>query len=210
MDMIHSIIGASNQSGVSIYTVDANALDREAGQGLMAAVAIGNVKSNNAINPAPTGVNAPHGAYGPGMVSQISDQLSRLENEGPGAAKDPLAALAISTGGGCMGAADSLKKPLGMLIEDMTNYYEASYVPIITNFDGQFRAVVVKPVRKDLRIRSTAGYFALPPGAGAGIRPFEAPLLKILTEPQLPVELGLLPKYFKWRFAGRKCEHRCC
>jgi hypothetical protein len=37
-------------------------------------------------------------------------------------------------------------------------------------------------------VRAKAGYFALPSGGGIGIRPFETPLMKILSEPQLPTE----------------------
>src|SRR5271165_2009644 len=104
-DMIRSIVGAANRASVSIYTIDANAIDSDARQGLMATVAIGNVMSNNAQNPAPTGINAPHGPYGPGMASQISDQLTRVENEGLSGYKDPLEELATSTGGAYIGAA---------------------------------------------------------------------------------------------------------
>jgi hypothetical protein len=105
--------------------------------------------------------------------------------------------LSAGTGGESMSAADSLKKPLRNLIEDMTTYYEASYVPSIENYDGQFRAVVVKPVRAGLKIQSTAGYFALPPGSSSGVRPFEAPLLKILGEQQLPSDLKFRSRVFR-------------
>ena len=79
-----------------------------------------------------------------------------------------------------------LKKPLQQLIEDMTTYYEASYVPPIQEYDGKFRPVAVQSVRKGLRIHSRAGYFACTLRMrGAGIKPFEAPLLKVLSESQL-------------------------
>ena len=97
--------------------------------------------------------------------------------------------LAENTGGAYITASDHLKKPLQQLIADMTTYYEASYVPPIQEFDGKFRPVAVSPVRKGLKIHSRAGYFAIPPGTGSGIRPFEAPLLKLLSEPQLPDDL---------------------
>jgi VWFA-related protein len=96
-DMVRSIVGAANQSGVIIYAVDTSALDNRDGQGLMATVAMGNVMSKNALNPAPTGPNAPNGAYGPGEVTQASDQFSRVANEGLSGYSNPLAQMAIAS-----------------------------------------------------------------------------------------------------------------
>ena len=46
-DMLLTIAGAANRSGVSIYTVDTNAVDEQAGQGLLATVAIGGVMATS-------------------------------------------------------------------------------------------------------------------------------------------------------------------
>ncbi|MGH9529953.1 MAG: hypothetical protein ACRD2S_08565, partial [Terriglobales bacterium] len=196
-DMLRSIIGTANRGDVTIYAIDTNAIDPGAGQGLMATVAIGNVMSNNAMHPPPTGPDAPHGPYGAGLATQISDQLVRVENEGLAGYRDPLLELAAATGGAYIGAADSLKKPLQLLIKDMTTYYEASYVPSIQSYDGRFRAVIVRPARKGFKIQSRAGYFALPPDSDSGMRPFEVPLLKILSEPRLPSDLNFRSGVFR-------------
>ncbi len=191
-DVLLSVAGAANRSGVSIYTVDANAVDEEAGQGLLSAQAIGSVMTNNRLNPSPSNSTTPvRGAAGPppGSVTAGNDTLTRLETEGLSGYKSPMSQLAENTGGAYITASDRLKKPLQQLIEDMTTYYEASYVPPIQEYDGKFRPVAVQSVRKGLRIHSRAGYFAVPPDAGAGIRPFEAPLLKVLSESQLPADL---------------------
>jgi hypothetical protein len=100
-----------------------------------------------------------------------------------------MAQLAENTGGTYITASDRLKKPIQQLIGDMTTYYEASYVPPVQEYDGKFRPVAVTPLRKGLKIHSRAGYFAVPPDTGSGIRPFEAPLLKVLSESQLPTDL---------------------
>ena len=194
-DMVRSIVGAANRVGVSFYTVDVNALDQRASEGLVATIAMGNVMSTARMSPAPaeTGVDTTPGVHAPpGMATQVSDQMSRVENEGLAGYKDPLAELAGGTGGAYIGGADSLRKPLRRLLEDMTTYYQASYVPSIENYDGRFRPVAVKCVRKGLVVRSRAGYFALPPDNGSGIRAFEAPLLKMFSEPQLPADLKFL------------------
>ena len=59
-DMLLTIAGAANRSGVSIYTVDTNAVDEQAGQGLLATVAIGGQMATARMNPtsATTGTGA--------------------------------------------------------------------------------------------------------------------------------------------------------
>jgi len=189
-DMLRSIIGAASQGGVSIYAIDTNGIDSQAGQALVATMAMGNAMSAHTYNAAPLSGPPPLGAnaIAPGMQTQVSDQYSRFESGTLAEFKDPMAQLAVSTGGAYIGATDSLKKPLQRMIEDMTTNYEASFVPSIQDYDGRFRPVTVKPIRKGLKLRSRAGYFALPPDRDSGIRPFEAPLFKILTQQQLPTD----------------------
>jgi VWFA-related protein len=193
-DMLLTVAGAANRSGVSIYTVDANAVDEQAGQGLLATQAIGGVMATNRMNPTATTSGSGSGMVGlpappPGSIAAGADSLTRLETEGLSGYKSPLAQLAENTGGAYITASDRLKKPLQQLIEDMTTYYEASYIPPTQEYDGKFRPVAVQPLRKGLKIHSRSGYFAVPPDAGSGIRPFEAPLLKLLGESQLPIDL---------------------
>jgi VWFA-related protein len=191
-DMLRTIIGAANRSGLSIYSVDVNALDPSSREGLIATVAIGGARIG-----APAPLSGPAAQtpepYGPGMITEIGEQYNRFENDGLAGASEPLGEMAISTGGAYILSTDNLKKPLQQLIGDMTTYYEASYVPPISEYDGKFRAVAVKPVRSGLRIHSRAGYFALPPGPGSGMRPFEAPLMKLLSESQLPTDIKFRP-----------------
>src|SRR5205085_6868572 len=52
-DVLLSIIGSANRAGVSIYTVDANAVNAQAGQGLVATLALGSMASAQA-QAAPT------------------------------------------------------------------------------------------------------------------------------------------------------------
>ncbi|HEY4764944.1 MAG TPA: VWA domain-containing protein [Candidatus Sulfotelmatobacter sp.] len=194
-DMLRSVIGAANRSGVSIYAIDTNAIDDEAGEGLIASAAIATAApSISRAASSPTSSGSGPGMQSlpqlpPGMQAQISDTLSQIEFEGLSGYRNPLAELAGSTGGAYIVPTDNLKKPLQQLFEDMTTYYEASYVPPIKEYDGKFRPVAVKPVRGGLKIRSRAGYFALPPGPGSGMKPFEAPLMKLLSESQLPSDL---------------------
>jgi VWFA-related protein len=192
-DMLLTIAGAANRSGVSIYTVDANPVNEQAGEGLIATATIAtkaptiNANANASIPSGVSGLSQPR--LPQGMIDQIGNTLMQTEFEGLSGYNNPLAKLAQSTGGAYITASDRLKKPLQQLIEDVTTYYEASYVPPIQEYDGKFRPVAVQSVRKGLTIHSRAGYFAVPPDAGSGIRPFEAPLLKLLSESPLHMDL---------------------
>jgi VWFA-related protein len=103
--------------------------------------------------------------------------------------KSPMAGLAKATGGAYIDALANIRKALEQMAQDLTTYYQASYVPPFKEYDGKFRTIAVKPLRASLDIQTRTGYFALAPGAEAGIRPFEAPLLKALAAPELPSEI---------------------
>ena len=75
------------------------------------------------------------------------------------------------------------------MLQDMTTFYQASYIPPIQDYDGSFRTIAVKPVNARLDIKTKTGYFALAPGAEAGIRPFEVPLLKLFNQSNLPQDV---------------------
>jgi VWFA-related protein len=194
-DMLPSIIGAANRAGVSIYPVDANAVDEQAGEGLVASAAIATVApgiraaANSATSSGSGTGTQPLPQLPPAMIQQIGDTLTKVEFDALSGYKNPLAELAGKTGGAYIAASSSLKRPLQQMIEDMTTYYEASYVPPIQEYDGKFRPVAVLPVRKGLKIQSRAGYFAVPSGSSSALRPFEMPLMKILSQAQLPTDL---------------------
>jgi hypothetical protein len=101
-----------------------------------------------------------------------------------------------------------VKGPLQQMVEDLSTYYEASYVPPQQEYDGKFRTIDVKPLRVGLKVQAKTGYFSLPPGSATGIRPFEASLLKRLAE--TATALGLQVQRIHpalWQHAGR--QHEC-
>jgi len=187
-DMLRSIAGAADRAEVSVYVINKTAVDTRLMEGLMQSQAMGAVAAYNHFNPQPTGPAAQTPtAFTGGMIPQSNDQISRIEGEGLAGNQDPLAALASSTGGAYLFSGDSLKKPFRRAVADLTTYYEASYVPPARTYDGKFHHVTVKILRRGVKVQSRAGYFAVPPATG--IRPFEAPLLKLLSEPQMPSDL---------------------
>ena len=98
--------------------------------------------------------------------------------------------LAVETGGSYI-SYDQLRKSLAQILQDMTTYYVATYVPPIKEYDGKFRPIAIKPLRAKLRIRTQSGYLALPPQSGgdAAPQPFELPLLRILGQEKLPEDI---------------------
>ncbi len=209
--MLKTVEAAASRSGVTIYTVDMDALD--VGTQYQMETALGN--SVGAYNPTghptgcgPTGctgyvameqegpmpiAGAPS-AQGPVWTSAqdvaVASDFHRQSNDYyMFAAKSPMADLAVKTGGIYIDAQVNVKKPLDQMREDMTTYYAASYAPPIKNYDGSFHSIVVTPLRKDVHIKAKSGYYAVAPGADGSIRPFEVPLLKSLTDPKLPSDV---------------------
>ncbi|MGO9085164.1 MAG: VWA domain-containing protein [Terriglobales bacterium] len=200
-DALRTIAGAANRAEVSIYVINQAALDTKVMDGLVASAAIGGMASASRMasmsqapqSPLAAGMAAQTPvAYGPGMAAQINDQITRIEGEGLAGSKDPLGGMAASTGGAYLFSEDNLKKPFRRAVADLTTYYEASYVPPAIDYNGKFRQVSVKVLRPGLKAQSRAGYFAVPPATG--VRPFEAPILKFFSEPQLPADVNFRAK----------------
>ncbi len=195
-DRLGDIIGAANRSGVSIYAINANAQTMEADQGLMAMSAMGGARAAAAQSGGPAAYDptsrqpVSQGSSGPGLTPMVGNQMERFESVDPNSNKSALAILADSTAGAYVPAGGDIKKPVRRMIEDMTTFYEASYASPVDNYNGQFRLVAVKALRPGVRISSRSGYFALPPESDQAIRPFEAPLLKILDATQLPSDVA--------------------
>lgn len=181
---LQSIVGAANRAGVSIYVIDLNGLDNRTHE-----EAVQNVSM---IGMTPGAVVTATGMTPLLSANEIFTENSRTvrNSEDREEGKSPVQIMAEGTGGSFIESEDSLRKPLERMLQDLTTYYQASYVPSIQDYDGKYHSVAVKPLRAGLTIRSSAGYFALPPNAGIDARPFELPLLKILAEPQLPSDLA--------------------
>jgi VWFA-related protein len=209
-DTVKSVVGQANRDGVTICTVNTSAMNEQAGNRISAGTAIGTQnpggmtqfanKYAEANATAPQRVTAGPG-NGPvaqtlaganlpaGMIDDIATNMANLEFDSLDEARSPLGSLSTGTGGVFFQAGASIKTPLRLLHDDLTAYYEAAYVPGIKDYNGAFRPIAVKPLRKNLVVQSRAGYFAVPPDNGSGIRPFEVPLLSILASPTLPTDL---------------------
>ena len=207
-EMVKTITGAAGKAGVSIYIIDLDAMNSQGRYQMVNALA----NSGKAFNPAPI-ATSPYTTVIPNQqegiagvqgtpstqgavwgekqdVAQMADfQRNGFDFKALAAPKNPLADMAKDTGGLYIDAQDTVKGPLQQMLQDMTTFYEASYIPPIQDYDGSFRTIAVKPVNARLDIKTKSGYFALAPGAEAGIRPFEVPLLKLFNQSNLPQDV---------------------
>jgi VWFA-related protein len=208
-EMLKTIEGAATKAGVTIYTVDLDAMNVAGKRSVENAMLNGQQPFNPAPiatspytstipmqqeSATPLGVATPTNpmpTWGPAQdIAQMTD-FARGNNEDPNRyleIKSPMSDLSKDTGGTYIDAQLSVRGPLQQMVQDLSTYYEASYIPPAQEYDGKFRTIVVKPLRAGLKIQAKTGYFAVPPGAAAGIRAFETPLLKALSQPQLPAD----------------------
>ena len=180
---LQSIIGEANRTGISIYVVDLKGLDRNTYNKLhhqyMDVLGAGTGTKTEVWREVTGAIGDEFVGSAP-MAASPEDLINDR----------PLKELAESTAGIFVGADDSLRKSLERMIQEMSIYYEAKYIPPTQDYDGKFRPVVVKPLRTGLTVRTSSGYFALPPNSGSDIRPFEVPLLKILNAQELSANIA--------------------
>jgi VWFA-related protein len=188
-EVMQALIGAANRSGVSIYGVDLSALDT-ASDAMAASIVMARAGGAGQSGIASSSATGPIGPSLPGgEITMASEQGGRIENGTAEIRTSPLADLCTHTAGAYIAAGDNTGASLRRMIADLSSYYEAFYVPPISQYDGSFRKVSITVNRRGLKIQAPAGYFALPNSAAEGMRPFEAPLLKILDSP-LPDDLA--------------------
>ncbi|MGA2850472.1 MAG: VWA domain-containing protein [Terracidiphilus sp.] len=210
-----TIASAAADAGVTIYTVDMEAINQSGlgdnANAMMNAAAPANIPAQASATPKellpqgpPPGAGSAAGVQNAGFGSggyvwtqqddiRVMTDFSRNGMEDltdPFAdSKSPMADFSKATGGAYIDGQNSTTKPLAQMAEDMGTYYEATYVPPFKEYDGKFRSISVKPVRAGLNIQTKTGYFALARGANADIQPFEGPLQKALGDASLPKEL---------------------
>lgn len=199
-DMVKSISGAASRAGVTFYTVDMDALDVGTRHQIENAMLNGGAPFDPVPRPVagsgglqtatPVQQQLP-GGFNSNQLGSSADFMMRFEDPNPFApSKSPMAGLAKDTGGVYIDAQEGVNRQVDQLRENMTTYYLATYKPPIQDYDGSFHAIVAKPVRAGLTIKTKTGYFALAPGAEAGIRPFEVPLLKLFNQSDLPHDVN--------------------
>ncbi len=184
-EAIQSIIGSANQAGESIYVVELNPSNRTTSQMNQTSAEVLGFALGGPTSGAVDGLTSTQGKINAmGMEGYMQFVQSDINN-------DDMKSLAVETGGTYI-PFDHLQKSLVLIVQDMTTYYVATYVPPIKEYDGKFRPIAIRALRAKLKIRSPSGYLALPPqiGGDAAPQPYELPLLNILGQQKLPSDVG--------------------
>ncbi|MGC2621446.1 MAG: VWA domain-containing protein [Acidobacteriaceae bacterium] len=194
-DTINSVVAQANKAGVVLCAIDTDPMNQQVGDKMMGAMAMAGASGPGAAMSSAAALGSTgygRGQSGPpiGQVMDAAQNMSSFEFDSMDEVKSPLTKMASGTGGIYIRAGGSTKKPLQQLHEDLSTYYEAEYVPSIKNYNGAFRPIAIHPLRKGLVVETRAGYFALPPDNGSGIRSYEVPLLTILAQPTLPTDVA--------------------
>jgi tetratricopeptide (TPR) repeat protein len=168
--LVRTAVGQANRANVSIYGVDVRGLDttRElaaVGATLRQAAAASYLQNTRT-----------DGAITRDEVNTFDTAEDALRQSETGALRD----LSESTGGLLIANTNDLGKRLEQVASDLRLYYEVSYAPARSEYDGKFRKIEVKVARKGVAVQARSGYFALPPG-GSTLFPYEVPLLGALT-----------------------------
>jgi hypothetical protein len=165
------VVSASNRANLSVYSVDARGLlttsDNEATRRDL-------LKSMNTVRRQVLSRGGRAVTREDVLAGEVAENAITLNVQGM------LGALSESTGGRLIANSNDVRTGLDQALADLAGYYEVTYDPQLTAFDGAFRRVSVKVKRPGVTVQSREGYFALPPGEGSVDFPWELPLLKAL------------------------------
>jgi VWFA-related protein len=197
-----NLIGSANRSNVSLYIVDAHGLGASnpntAGTDALRSAAQTDREQAAKLGSEPVSLGEAHL-----MDTVVQSTRSNYQMT--------LAHLANSTGGFFIANTNDLRGPLRRLSEDIQDYYEISYLPGMTNYDGSFHKIGIKIPSGDLHVQSRSGYNALPlsmSSGGTALVPYEVPLLAALNSSELPkaFEYGATGLYFRGLRNQSECE----
>jgi VWFA-related protein len=178
-----SMISSADRANVTFYTIDARGLtltndQMNSNRQLQTAVA-----TTQDVTTRPAGEGS--GGYGAAELG-MDKALASMYGNGQVMLDD----LAGKTGGFLIANSNDLRKPMRRITEEFNTYYEITYRPPDSGYDGRFRSISVKVNRPDVIVQSREGYFALPPMEGQAVFPFEVPLLRALGRKPLPHDLN--------------------
>jgi VWFA-related protein len=171
-EVFETVKSEANRNNVTVYAVDARGLGSARDS---------DAKRQQLLDAARTSQQQ-LAKKGAGAVTVDEVMIAENAEESLRAnVQDTLGELAQSTGGFLIANTNDFKSSMSRVATDIGSYYEAAYVPASQEFDGKFRKISVKVTRPGVTVQSRSGYFALPPGEGSAMLPFEMPLLTALT-----------------------------
>lgn len=179
-EQFHHMVKEANRGNVSFYTVDPKGLVTYSQTGS------GEGQLSNALG-------AVRGSQMNGGAGEVSTSQAQAENNAIAAVRsDPelwLRALANETGGRAIINSNNLNKPMQMVMNEVGTYYEASYNPHITAYNGKFQKISVKVDRPGINVITRTGYYALPTIHGKTLEGFELPMLNAMNAATPPKDI---------------------
>ena len=171
-EVFETAISEANRANVTVYSIDARGLSSARDS---------DATRDQMLQAARTS-QAQMAKRGAGAVSVDEVMIAENAEESLRAnLQESLNEFAQSTGGFLIANTNDFKPAMARIATDIGSYYEAAYAPVVQDFDGKFRKIDVKVTRPGVTVQSRSGYFALPPGEGSALLPFEMPLLTALT-----------------------------
>ena len=156
--LYRSVVSESNRANLSVYSVDARGLlttsDNEAARRDLR-------KSMETVRRQVQSRGGRAVTREDVLAGEVAEDAITQNVQGM------LGALSESTGGRLIANSNDVRAGLDRALGDMAGYYEVTYDPQLTAFDGAFRRVSVKVRRPGVSVQSREGYFALPPGEGS-------------------------------------------
>jgi len=197
-EVFRTTIGEANRANVTFYSIDARGLG--AGRDSEAA-------RDQLLQAARTSAQQ-QARRGAGAVTVDEVMIAEnAESSLRGNVQATLGELAQETGGFLVSDTNEFRKPMQRIASDIGSYYEAAYVPVNPEFDGKFRRISVAVSRPGVTVQARSGYFALPPGEGSALLPFELSLLTALTLPEPPRAFPYQAAALRFQPAGAAREH---
>ena len=197
--VFRSVISEANRANVSVYTIDARGLSTE--QEMAGA--------RDALIEAQRVSQQTMESLGAGAVSKDEVKLSETaESSLRASVEGVLRDLAESTGGFAISNTNNFKPGAERIAADIAGYYQLSYTPPPSPFDGRFRRIEVKVARKDVVVQARSGYFALPPGESQAVFPYEVPLLGALSIQDPPKDFEMRAAALRFGAASAGLDHK--
>ena len=175
--LYRSVVSEANRANLSIYSVDARGLLTTSGN---EAARRDLLKSMETVRRQVQSRGGRAVTREDVLAGEVAENAITLNVQGM------LGALSESTGGQLIANSNDVRVGLDRALADLSGYYEVTYDPQLTAYDGSFRRVSVKVGRPGVSVQSREGYFALPPGEGSVDFPWELPLLKALESSPPP------------------------
>ena len=194
-----NLISVANRANVSFYTVDPKGLVTWS-------------QGDNGRNWLSGAAGETRSQQMRGGVGEVSTSQARAAETAESALRaNPLLwlrDLAAQTGGVTIAETNDYRAPLRTALEEVRTYYEASYAPHITVYDGKFRKITIRVDRPDVVVHSRSGYFAVPQiKGGQQLNAYEMPLLNALNAPTAPHDVDFQVGAERFNDRGPKVEY---